>query len=75
MTKHKCQMTMDTKGGYDTNYFECGKPAKAWINDCFKRVGWGGKQYLCGIHARAHDRIAVRYGRQLSAPIEPETGP
>lgn len=53
------------KTGWE-NFWLCGKPAKAWIPDQYNRSGWNGRQYLCGVHARAHDRIAKRLNRPLA---------
>lgn len=66
-----CQMTMSDDGRTNgiAKYWECGKPAKAWIEDEYNRIGFNGKQYLCGLHARAHDRIAKRVGRPLSVRL------
>jgi hypothetical protein len=66
--KRECQaLIYDGTTGDD--YYECKRPAKAWIKDDLKRSGWGGRQYLCGIHARAHDRIASRVKRPLATRI------
>lgn len=67
-----CQMTMSDGGRGPTGvekFWACGKPAKAWIPDVYNRSGWNGRQYLCGVHARAHDRIAERLGRPKATPI------
>lgn len=66
--KKTCQQSMGhTLYGMQT--FECGKPAKAYIKDSFRRIGWGGKKYLCGVHARAHDRVAIKYNRDISTKL------
>ncbi len=65
----RCQMTMSDDSGWRTTSWLCDKPAKAWIPDTLGRSGWGGRQLLCGLHARAHDRVASRVGRPLSKPI------
>lgn len=63
-----CQdLIYDNSVGDD--YFECKRPAKAWIKDRHKRTGWGGRQYLCGIHARAYDIVAKKRGPPLATRI------
>jgi hypothetical protein len=65
-----CEMTMSDNGNSPTgneNYWKCGRPAKAIV------IRWGlldGKtMFVCGIHARAHDKIAKKYGFKLSEPL------
>jgi len=64
-----CEITMSDNGrgptGIET-YWKCGKPAKAVI---FSKLH-GKHLDLCGVHARAHDRVAERCGRELSKPLE-----
>ncbi len=66
-----CQMTMGDDGRINgiEIYWKCGRPAKRWIPDQYNRVGYNGRMLLCGLHARAHDRVAVRVGRKLSEPL------
>lgn len=68
MSAPTCQMTMSDNGRSPTgleNYWKCGKPAKATIKN---RPGPGTK-FVCGVHARAHDKIAARCGFELSKPL------
>lgn len=63
-----CEMTCSDGGkvtGHE-NYYKCGKPAKAIIK---KRPGPGTK-FVCGIHARAHDKIAAKHGFEPSKPLQ-----
>jgi hypothetical protein len=65
MAEKVCQALI-YDGTVNDDYFQCRRPAKAWIKDSLKRSGWGGRQYLCGIHARAHDKVAARTKRPLA---------
>jgi hypothetical protein len=67
-------MTMSDDGHSPTgiaHYWKCGRPAKATI---IKFPG-KGKMFVCGIHAKAHDKTALKlktkYGinRQLSQTL------
>lgn len=58
-TKPTCQMTMSDNGKNPLGvekFWECGKPAKATIESNLR-----GKIFVCGLHARAHDRMVDRY--------------
>ena len=69
---HYCQMTMSfNHGRLGLAVFECGKPAKAWIKDEFKRIGWKGRQYLCGIHLRAYNKknLTRKIKRPSATPV------
>lgn len=67
--KPKCQMTMHNDAFNE--YFPCGRPARAWIPDRNNRIGFNGRQYLCGIHERAHNKVSERLARPLATRIEP----
>lgn len=62
-----CEMTVGDGGKLTgvENYWKCGKPAKAIIKN---RPGPGTK-FVCGLHARAHDKVAVKYGFEISKKI------
>lgn len=56
-----CEITVSDGGKNNTDghehYWKCGRPAKATIK---KRPGLG-THYVCGIHAKANDRLAAKY--------------
>lgn len=66
-----CQQTMDDNGSFNgvVYYWECGKPAKAWVPDPWKRKSYNHKLLLCGLHARCFDKRAARFGRKTSVPL------
>jgi hypothetical protein len=56
-----CEMTVSDNGkktvdGH-SHYWVCGKPARATI----KNRPRSGRKYVCGIHAKANDRLADKY--------------
>ncbi len=51
-------------------YWPCGRPAKFWIVDEWNRTGWNGRQYLCGVHARAYNKLAPRRKKPLAYPLD-----
>jgi len=65
-----CEMTLSDNGEVTgvENYWKCGKPAKATI----KRWPGKGRMFVCGLHARAHDKKATRHGLELSKPLSAE---
>jgi hypothetical protein len=62
-----CEMTMSDNGrsSGQEHFWKCGKPAKATIKN---RPGPGTK-FVCGLHARSHDKVAKRFNLELSKPL------
>ena len=64
----KCEMNMSDNGRGPTGveqYWKCGKPAKFVI----QRRSKDRKLYVCGIHAAAERKIAMRLKFNLPKPI------
>lgn len=67
-----CEMTMSDEGRVNgvEHYWQCKKPAKAVIEKRPRSANGAATMLVCGVHARAHDKIAKRYGFKLSEPIK-----